>query len=734
MRLPSLQSTVRTVLRGLTTTVLVVTVVYAAPAEASTGSAWIVQPTPPLPAVPHGQLNDVSCVSTECIAVGQTPPSSGVFHYTGFAERWDGHSWSLLQPLGPAMSGVSCTSTSFCMAVGGAEAQEWNGRTWSAVPISNLPSYAYLQAVACTTPAACTAVGDFGSIERWNGHTWSLQPGLLTPPGSGGSYARFLSGVSCPSVTSCVAVGNASGVSTTLPVAGVWNGQTWRAVRTATLPAGYPTGWLRGVSCLSSSVCTAVGSSQKETSAAMLAERWDGSTWTIQPTPATSPSAYSDLGSVSCTSTASCVAVGSSFTYQPEVSKTLVEAWDGSQWAMRPSPATGPTAPAFQPALAAVSCPTSTRCEAVGEVRSNTDLLVPLAETVNTKSASLQSSVAPLAPNVASLAGVSCPSATTCMAVGSSSGPSVAEEWNGTTWRLLPTDDPPLGAKLSSVACPTTGTCVAVGTYDQQGLILSVSEIWDGSQWHLRPTVNPAGSQAATLKDISCPSASSCVAVGSYQPAGAKWFQLLPLIEVWNGLTWRSLPSPVPTGEVSTVLSGVSCVGPQRCLAVGSYQTATTPYTLAELWNGSQWLLQHPVNVSLETSELNAVTCLSPTECVAAGDRYDGGVHDSTLFERWNGSTWTRQPSTEFFESEIPVSVSCTSATACVAVGGASTPESDDLPFADTWNGTTWTRDATPYFGSGRLNHVSCSPSAGCTAVGLSSVPAALVLRRTSVP
>jgi hypothetical protein len=320
------------------------------------------------------------------------------------------------------------------------------------------------------------------------------------------------------------------------------------------------------------------------------------------------------------------------------------------------------------------------------------------------------------------------------MAVGSSSGPSVAEEWNGTSWRLLTTDDPPLGAKLSSVSCPTTGTCVAVGTYDQQGLSLSVSEVWDGRQWHLRPTDNPAGSQAATLADVSCRSASSCVAVGSYQPAGAKWFQLLPLIEVWNGVAWRNEPSPVPAGETSTQLSGVSCVGPQQCLAVGSYQTATNLYTLAELWNGSQWVLQHPVNAALETSELNGVTCLSPNECVAAGDAYDGGVGTNTLFELWNGRTWTRQPSKDTLLSNVPLSVSCTSATACVAVGGKGDSGGSSL-LADISNGKTWTPETTPNVrGGGRLNSVSCSLPAGCTAVGFSSGPGALVLRRTSVP
>jgi hypothetical protein len=53
------------------------------------------------------------------------------------------------------------------------------------------------------------------------------------------------------------------------------------------------------------------------------AQAWDGTAWTIEPSP--SPGTDSGLVGVSCPATTSCLAAGSYGTSQPDVSKTLVE-------------------------------------------------------------------------------------------------------------------------------------------------------------------------------------------------------------------------------------------------------------------------------------------------------------------------------------------------------------------------------------------------------------------------
>src|ERR1700677_2944311 len=62
------------------------------------------------------------------------------------------------------------------------------------------------------------------------------------------------------------------------------------------------------------------------------------------------------------------------------------------------------------------------------------------------------------------------------------------------------------------------------------------------------------------------------------------------------GPTWSIQPTPDPAGGV--VLSGVSCISTQACIAVGHYtktrsgSSKSVYVTLAERWNGTTWSIQ----------------------------------------------------------------------------------------------------------------------------------------------
>jgi hypothetical protein len=78
---------------------------------------------------------------------------------------------------------------------------------------------------------ACTAVGEFGApagtlalAERWNGKTWAIQPTPNPPRGNLPGAVAYLTAVSCPSATACVAVGQSNAGAL---VAELWNGKTW---------------------------------------------------------------------------------------------------------------------------------------------------------------------------------------------------------------------------------------------------------------------------------------------------------------------------------------------------------------------------------------------------------------------------------------------------------------------------------------------------------------------------
>jgi hypothetical protein len=138
----------------------------------------------------------------------------------------------------------------------------------------------------------------------------------------------------------------------------------------------------------------------------------DGSTWTIQPIPNPAELGASDLYGVSCTSPTSCTAVGY-FLSSSFVDTTLVEVWDGVAWTIQTTP--NPTGRETSELLG-VSC-ISGACTAVGYSELP---WATLAEVGNASTWKLQK-----IPNqnnqIDKLTGVSCTSATACIAVGSSS-------------------------------------------------------------------------------------------------------------------------------------------------------------------------------------------------------------------------------------------------------------------------------------------------------------------------
>ncbi len=120
---------------------------------------------------------------------------------TPLAEQWIGGTWTALTVPDPGPSGdlvelnsVSCTSATNCMAVGDDQnaagtadatlAAQWNGTTWTIVAAPSPATFSALLSVSCTSATFCSAVGASSPTatgvvspvaETWNGSTWSLQ-------------------------------------------------------------------------------------------------------------------------------------------------------------------------------------------------------------------------------------------------------------------------------------------------------------------------------------------------------------------------------------------------------------------------------------------------------------------------------------------------------------------------------------------------------------------------------
>jgi len=162
-------------------------------------------------------------------------------------------------------------------------------------------------------------------VEQWDGVSWSIVP-LPQPPGP--ALTEFLA-VSCPSSSACTAVGSfAFSKRTVIPLREVlltrWNGERWSA-QSAPNPPGHRLQRAYRRVRASNTLCTAVGDWQLNSGVNQtLAEQWDGSGWQIQSTPnPKGPRIGAVLQQVSCPTTELCTAAGSSF--EGDAGRPLIE-------------------------------------------------------------------------------------------------------------------------------------------------------------------------------------------------------------------------------------------------------------------------------------------------------------------------------------------------------------------------------------------------------------------------
>lgn len=163
--------------------------------------------------------------------------------------------------------------------------------------------------------------------ERWDGTSWTVQP---TPNPTGVQFAS-LGGVDCTGPSACLAVG----ASDAGALAERWDGSTWTTDKAPNPPGG---GSLNGISCTSPSACTAIGFTFTRAGGLLLAERLNGTGWSIQSTPLIPAAHDMGLPTIACSAKSWCMAVGG-FENDGPGSVTLAELWRGgaAAWALRPA-------------------------------------------------------------------------------------------------------------------------------------------------------------------------------------------------------------------------------------------------------------------------------------------------------------------------------------------------------------------------------------------------------------
>ena len=287
----------------------------------------------PSPFISNSSLDAAAVIADNDIwAVGLIGAGSGPFQT--LAEHFDGTSWSVVStPSGnAAFFGVAGAASNDVWAVGSVNPfmlssentliEPWDGTSWSVVSSPRLPKGSELLGVTAPASNNAWAVGVSPSgalVEHWDGTSWSL---VSSPAFSGVSGPT---GVSADSSTDVWAIGDLTGGGTTSLH---WNGQTWSQIPTAPLRFG----GVSAVAALSPTNVWAVGTGPGAPHPAGVIEHWDGTSWSVVPSPNPFPNVNNSLDAVAAASANDIDAFGDS-PLGP-----FSEHWNGTQWSIINTP------------------------------------------------------------------------------------------------------------------------------------------------------------------------------------------------------------------------------------------------------------------------------------------------------------------------------------------------------------------------------------------------------------
>ena len=283
-------------------------------------------------------------------------------------------------------------------------------------------------------------------------------------------------------------------------------------------------------------------------------------------------------------------------------------------------------------------------------------------------------------------------------------------------------------AQIMGVSCTSATSCVAGGSYFVSNYhAQAFVSVLSGTTWtdtELAGALNAGGS--AQITSVSCTSASFCVAGGYYKDSNSKY---QAFVSVFNGTNWTcSEVAGVLNAGGSAQINSVSCTSASFCVAGGYYGDSNgNPQAFVSVYNGTTWTdtkVAGALNIGGYAS-IASLSCTSATSCVAGGYYYPDSGYVQAFVSVYNGTTWTDTEvvgalSTDGFAGVN--SVSCASASFCVAGGYYQDSNGYVQAFVSVYNGTTWTDTAVAgalnTLGFAQIISVSCTSASSCVAGG----------------
>ena len=379
---------------------------------------------------------------------------------------------------------------------------------WSVISSPNVAAYSnQFYGVAAISASDVWAVGgdnDLGNpsqtlVEHWDGSNWSV----VSSPNVG-TDANSLNSVAAISASDVWAVGKYSNSTVTRTLIEHWNGSSWSVILSPNL--GTTSNVLNEIWALSANDVWAVGygGGGSGTVDQTLVEHWDGSGWTIVPSP-NSDTLQNELYGVSAISANDVWAVGNFYNTGLGAHQTLIEHWDGNNWSIVASSDIG----ASDDFLNAVTAVSANDIWTVGFTR-------PLNFTNQT---------------------------------------TLVEHWDGSAWTIVPSpnvQEAPNG--LFGVAAAGPADVWAVGYDTPSHIDRTLAEHWDGSAWTIVPSPNDGTSYNYLMGVAAIPPSgqgpSDVWAVGNYSDSSSDRQTLIERYEPCQGsptATSTRAASPTPT-------------------------------------------------------------------------------------------------------------------------------------------------------------------------------------------
>jgi photosystem II stability/assembly factor-like uncharacterized protein len=511
----------------------------------NSGSSWTLESTPvTTPAInvpgsggpnPYAGLFGISCSSTTtCVAVGGFPPA-GESTPPIVTTTNGGATWTLQTSVAPQET-YTATAT--------------NGTT----TLTFTPAQAATLSVGeSVVGAGITANGRISAVNTTTGVV-TITGTLTTLTASSYAFTELnLMNVKCqPGTTTCYAVGYAGTILKTT------NLTTWTNLKSNTSKA------LTGITCLSAVSCVATG--QTGTVDVLASGTWTASTTTL--------GASAFLAGVTCLSVSNCYATGHqgvTVNFDSRNVTTTISQLNGGGY-------TG--------TLDGLSCSTASDCIAVGA--SGTII----ATTNGGQTWLPQTDPYGTTPT---LDGVSC-SGNDCEAVGTT-GDIIGTTNFGTTWTEQTSG---VTVTIEGVNC-TAAFCAAPTAIAPTDADILTSTLGSGT-WTANTTTN-----AGALDGVNCVS-TSCEVVGAIATSHAN-----PSIYTTtnSGSTWTA-----QTDSATEALSSVACVDVNDCFAGGTNGTV-----LATNNGGSTWYQEgNPLSgptTALNTGTTSSILAIDGATCTS---------------------------------------------------------------------------------------------------------------------